>query len=575
MNLCLQSCLPPLIDILDSEKDEEKVAAALYGIGAFFSSFQVAVEKDIISDGVALHPHPLENYSAVVARSLFRLMAIGSKGESPGFKTDSSSLYIACVHALESVLTVTPLSLFEESDVDLIIALLDSMSNLVENADAIYVNEFDIDSADLLLRKAASRTLGSSLGASLNEASNEASAKKLRCVIDESSQIRTHLRDTIYPKLLMASERVIPPKDEMDPLRFDWITLAYACEINRSSTTRVVSDLVDSLNNALIFKDSDIDTQKRAIQIAARFGFVMEHGGTLAVAAFSSLSKPSTSPADLIASLCSLDATSAAKATDRASPEKTGVTRVSALMLPPTTEDKEEVDEMVSGNPVLLLTCLMLLTLPYRFQVERAYNFLPYLLPAYEHPLSESLMKDLINGVSHVIPPLSVWQRGQLSVMLPFLSAALSNGIGALEADESSALDDLQSMVPYLTDCALSSDFDARARSAAATCLYQVITKFPETEAAHCLSRTVLIDSVIPSMVEAVEKLTVASEVVAEKVMLDLCETLDVAALLVRFVPLDHNFVPFLLAVRLTSFCCHIFTGNGRCLSRKIIIQDC
>ena len=347
MNLCLQSCLPPLIDILDNEKDEEKVTAALYGIGAFFSSFQAAVERGI-SGGLALHPHPLEEYSANVSRSLFRLMGIGTEGEASTFNAASPPLYIACVHALESVLTVTPLSLLEESDIDLIIALLDALANLVESADEIYVNEIDIDNADLLLRKAASRTLGSSLGASLDEASNEASGVKLRCVIDDSSQIRTHLRDTIYPKLLMASEREIPPKDEMDPLRFDWSTLAYACEMNRSSATRVVSDLVDSLNNALIRKDSVIPTQRRKIQIAARFGFVIEHGGALAVKAFSSLSKPNASPVDLIASLCSLEATSIEKAAARASPEKTGITRVSALMLPPTNEDKDDIDEMVS-----------------------------------------------------------------------------------------------------------------------------------------------------------------------------------------------------------------------------------
>jgi hypothetical protein len=128
------------------------------------------------------------------------------------------------------------------------------------------------------------------------------------------------------------------------------MTLAYACEMNRSSASRVVADLVNSLNDALKNKNDGVSYQKMEIQYARRFSFVIQHGGSLAVAAFSSLSAPNTSPVDLIVSLCSMQAMYEEKAKARASPEKTGVTRVSALMLPPTSEDREEVDVMVSLN---------------------------------------------------------------------------------------------------------------------------------------------------------------------------------------------------------------------------------
>ena len=350
MNLCLQSCLPSLVDILDIEKDEEKVAAAMYGIGAFFSSFQVAFNRGL-NDGVAIHPHPLEAYSARASRSLFRLMGIGADLAEGDIKEVPPSLYIASIHALESVLTVTPMSLLAKSDIDDICALLDVMASLVESKDEIYTNEIDVDSSDIALRKAASRTLGSTLGTSLDIFPN-ASAEKAHvgCVIEESSRIRIHLREKIYPKLLLSSEMLIPRKNECDPLRFDWMTLAYACEMNQSSAIHIISDLVNSLNDALKQKDIGSSYQKMEILYAMRFCFVVQHGGSLAMAAFSSLSAPSTSPTELIKSLCLMATTIEEKAKSSASPEKTGVMRVSALMLPPTIEDKDEVDVMVSWD---------------------------------------------------------------------------------------------------------------------------------------------------------------------------------------------------------------------------------
>jgi len=353
MNLCFQSCLPPLTEILDTEKDEEKVAAAMYGIGAFFSSFQVAFDRGM-KDGVALHPHPLEPYSSKVSRSLFHLMGIGTGAtEGDSDKEVPTPLYIASVHLLESVLTVSPLSLLEESDVDNICALLDAMASLVESTDELHANEINLDSADISLRKAASRTLGSTLGAAFDKMSTDRS--KSQCVIDESTKIRTHLRETIYPKLLSSSETLIPPKNESEPLRFDWMTLAYACEMNRSSASQVVSDLANSLNDALKHNYTNVAYQKMVIQYAMRFCFVIQHGGALAVTAFSLLSAPNTSPVQLISSLSSMQGIFEEKAKARASPEKTVVRQVSALMLPPTSEDREEVDVMVSG--ILAASC--------------------------------------------------------------------------------------------------------------------------------------------------------------------------------------------------------------------------
>lgn len=344
MNLCFQSCVPPLINILNEDKDQEKVVAAMFGLGAFFSSFQVSFDRGT-KEGVAIHPHPLEPFSSKVCRSLFHLMGIGIEREN---KEVDPSLYIAGVHALESVLTVTPLSLLEESDVDNICGLLDAMTNLVDSTNEIYANEIDLDSSDVSLRKAAARTLGSTLGTCLGKATNTKTSQ-IRCVIDESDKINRHLRETIYSKLLLSSDMFVPPKNESEPLRFDWTTLAYACEMNQASATRVIADLVNALNDALKSKDVTIVSPKTVMQYAMRFSFVIQRGGALAMTAFESLSEPNTSPMVLIKSLCSLGTTTEEKAMARASPEKTVVSRVSTLMLPPTSQDTEEVDSMVSS----------------------------------------------------------------------------------------------------------------------------------------------------------------------------------------------------------------------------------
>lgn len=147
-------------------------------------------------------------------------------------------------------------------------------------------------------------------------------------------------------------------------------------------------------------------------------------------------------------------------------------------------------------------------------------------------------MKDFLSNVSQVIPPLSVWQHGQLCVMLPFLSTVLSKGSGVLrgDADEGNVFDSLHSMAPYLIDCALNSDFDARARSSAANCLYHIITKFQEPDTADCLSRVALRENVTPVIISAAANLKAMSDPVAEKAAIDLCEALDLAALLVSVI---------------------------------------
>jgi hypothetical protein len=147
-------------------------------------------------------------------------------------------------------------------------------------------------------------------------------------------------------------------------------------------------------------------------------------------------------------------------------------------------------------------------------------------------------MTKLFDYVSHVLPPLNDLQSGQLCIALTILSVALSQGASMLsEQDQkTNVFDSLQSIAPYLTDCALNPDFDARARSAAASCLYHIISKFQKPDGTECLSKTALRDSVLPCIIESIENAKVAQT--AESATNTLCEALGVAAVLVRIVSL-------------------------------------
>jgi hypothetical protein len=356
LNLVLQSCVPPLIDIVTIEKDdEEKVAAAAYGIGAFFSSFQVAFSRGA-KDELALHPHPLEPFGADAFRALYNLLGDRTdvtKGDASivNFKEGQLTLRIAAIRAIDTVLTATPESSIGESDIDKACSLFDTLVTLVEDINGMTIDESDDNDSEIALRTASGRTIGYVLGKSFEDDRSivPAEASQLRCVLDESGKVRSHLRENIYPRLLSSSKRLLLSTKETNILRFDWMALACCCEINQNAANQVLSALVNSLNDALKQRDT------AEVHLAMRLCFVIEHGGAKAITAFRSLSAPNASPMDLIASVCSISAAFEEKAKVSASPEKTRVTRVSTLILPPTPEDREEVNSMVSFHALFFV----------------------------------------------------------------------------------------------------------------------------------------------------------------------------------------------------------------------------
>ncbi|GAX15818.1 DNA repair/transcription protein MET18/MMS19 [Fistulifera solaris] len=98
----LEDFLELLLQQLDSAPSEEAdVASSLYGVGAFFSSTVVALEK-AKEQGVAIVPHPLAPYSATALDKVLSLLNALPPAES------WTGVRIAAIRTIESILINSP-----------------------------------------------------------------------------------------------------------------------------------------------------------------------------------------------------------------------------------------------------------------------------------------------------------------------------------------------------------------------------------------------------------------------------------------------------------------------------------
>ncbi len=98
----LEDFLELLLQQLDSAPSEEAdVASSLYGVGAFFSSTGVALEK-ANEQGVAIVPHPLAQYSTAALDKVLSLLNALPPAES------WTGVRIAAIRTIESILINSP-----------------------------------------------------------------------------------------------------------------------------------------------------------------------------------------------------------------------------------------------------------------------------------------------------------------------------------------------------------------------------------------------------------------------------------------------------------------------------------
>lgn len=253
-------CMPQLISVLKESEEEEKISAAALGVGAFFSSYQVAVERS--GDKIVLNPHPLQSHSATVLAVLADCFQ--SNKQQPAV--------IVIVQALLSLLMVTPEDILEDTEYEIIMTFLKDLRDLVIQP------KLEIDDDEIQTKLA--KSLGTIIGIA-----NQAGSSS---VLGTKENIRDFINETILAKLTTS---VIDASTTSDTL-FHIHSLAKACDSSENVATKVVDDVMNILSEKL-----NSGQHQDVLEIAKTTGIILEHGGKNASNAFHSTK---VNPVDII-----------------------------------------------------------------------------------------------------------------------------------------------------------------------------------------------------------------------------------------------------------------------------------
>lgn len=319
LSVCLQYGLPRLIDALDPDlADEEKMAAAAYGIAAFYSSFCVCFERGT-KIGVTFSPHPLKDFKTMEA-----LLPLVVK------RNDNVPTQVAAVRALGAVLLVTPPDLIPEENFSCVLIFLESLTSIVTAAEGSQIEKE--------LSLAASRTLSSIIGKCL-ESSIE-NDQKMPSAMD-NDEIGRFVRHNVLAKILIHVSQISPQR-LLQFCQYDLLTLALACEESKEVAHVVITDFLNNLGKRLQARDPSHNDVKSA---AVSLSFIIEWGGINAVSVFHRASDPDISALDILALLSSRQGSTDSITSPMISSLGQGM---SALELPSTQEEKGAALEAVS-----------------------------------------------------------------------------------------------------------------------------------------------------------------------------------------------------------------------------------
>jgi hypothetical protein len=250
LSATLESCLPRLQDVLSQLEDNEKVAAAAYGICAFFSSFDVAFRR-AREKSISFHPHPLEPYSSKILVSLGDIFA----------KSRDEATKIAVVSAMLSLLVATSTDLLDEM-IQVVIEFVQALCVLVRSA--------ELDQWEL--RSVAAKSLGRIIAVAV-----EGGESRVPSVLYDNDEVRVSIQGVIFPILMKSclEASVAPGK------RYDVLSLAYACADSQLIADKVMDDIMSELHKSLV----DGDTAQ-SIGAARLVSVILEKGKARAQAAF-------------------------------------------------------------------------------------------------------------------------------------------------------------------------------------------------------------------------------------------------------------------------------------------------
>ena len=153
---------------------------------------------------------------------------------------------------------------------------------------------------------------------------------------------------------------------------------------------------------------------------------------------------------------------------------------MSALQLPPTEEDRNEADGVIA----------------------KAFIITRFLRKGYEAALTSDHFEQLVERVDQVLPPLNTADTIRLSVLLPFLSAAMESSTceNRSFADGKSVHDTLRCMAPEFTEFVMDSENYPDARSHAGRCLHASIARFTPRNAQECPAEGLIRSKVMPAL---------------------------------------------------------------------------
>jgi hypothetical protein len=454
----LESALVPLFDTVSSDmKDAGDIATAAYGIGAFFSSCRVALRK-AKQAGIAIHPHPLANYCGSAIDKLSELLTADVNGDR--------SIHIAAVRAMESVLVVSPAEHLTSDHVQKATRFVESiLATVVEGAPVVEESQGETEWC-----RACAESIGSLLGAAMNaiDGEDDVASELEDSILGKEGTLRSFLLEGTFTKLVSFVGKSF---ENRSVGRWESKSLALAASSSLPAASRIVGFLVDSLHASL-----QKDSQGSAAQgFAVTLSFILRQGGSLASKAYFELSAPSVTPIDVLNVLASLSG----RTVKKGGMQSAGV---SILQLPPTKDYFEKTTKTI----------------------DSAYDFIPYLLPAYQNRVSRTHLEKLVSVVSQALPPLDDTDTIKLCVYLPFLSAAIEHAESPPEsartADDKAMEENWISMVPELADFALRAEHYPSARSHAAASLHGLISRLIPRGKEPCPSLTLLRSVVLPSL---------------------------------------------------------------------------
>jgi hypothetical protein len=254
LRFCLGVGLETLLEYLREHlEDTEDAAVAAHGIGAFFSSFQVAMER-ARKEGVVLHPHPLESYAARACQILL-----------DAFDKESLSLYIkiGATRALEFLLLTAHEENLEKNQLSRICSFVMKMLEFIKKAD-----EGNTD-----LQNACCMTLGTIVGKSLVLLHD--TEKSISNNLLSSQAVQDLIKNEIYPALLQLGTKTMESEASE---RYDRKALSVACSCSQGVSKDIISSLLESLAGSLN-KYHTSDTS--CIAFAECLSYMLQNGGDM------------------------------------------------------------------------------------------------------------------------------------------------------------------------------------------------------------------------------------------------------------------------------------------------------